>query len=402
MMLTRELSSSGPLQKYVVVVLLALMSSFFGPTGIAADARRAPFGHLGDGTPVEAVELSNSTGMKVRVMTLGAAIQSLFVPDRWGSSGDVVLGFDTAQEYFQDTHYFGATVGRFANRIAKGRFTLDGHVYVLTTNDHSNHLHGGKHGFDKVIWALDSARSGSPACAQFSYVSIDGEEGYPGTLHATATYCLDDRETLKLDYAATTDRPTIVNLSGHSYFNLSADVAGASAMDDLLQVHASRYTPVDAQLIPTGELRSVSGTPFDFRQPTVIGTRIRDGRDPQILYGRGYDHNFVLDGSGSMPRVAARIHDPRSGRVLEILTTAPGLQFYSGNFLDGTKAGKGNVLYRQGDALVFEPQLFPDAPNQPGFPSARLNPGSVYRNTIIYRFSIDKGRSAGMKTPSVH
>ena len=389
-MVSHTFPAINSVPKCVIAVLLGLISSFFGSTVIAADARRAPFGHLGDGTPVEAVELSNSTGMKVRVMTLGAAIQSLFVPDRRGRPGDVVLGFNTAQEYFQDTHYFGASVGRFANRISKGRFTLDGHHYVLATNDHSNHLHGGKRGFDKVIWTLDFARSGSPACAQFSYVSIDGEEGYPGTLHVTATYCLDGRETLKLDYAATTDRPTIVNISGHSYFNLSADVAGASAMDDQLQIHASRYTPVDAQLIPTGELRSVSGTPFDFRQPAVVGTRIRDGRDPQILYGRGYDHNFVLDGSGSMPRVAARIHDPQSGRVLEILTTAPGLQFYSGNFLDGTTAGKGNVLYRQGDALVFEPQLFPDAPNHPGFPSARLDPGNVYRNTIIYRFSIDK------------
>jgi aldose 1-epimerase len=380
--------SASAFAKYASV-LLGLISFFFGSSGVAADARRTPFGHLSDGTAVEAAELSNGAGMSVRIMTLGATIQSLFVPDRRGSAGDVVLGFDTAQEYFQGTGYFGATVGRFANRIAKGRFRLDGRDYVLAANDHSNHLHGGKRGFDKVIWTLDSVQSGSPACARFSYVSVDGEEGYPGTLSVTATYCLDERDTLKLDYAATTDKSTIVNISGHSYFNLHADRAGASAMDHLLQIYASRYTPVDAQLIPTGELRNVSGTPFDFRQPRVVGARVRDGGDPQILYGRGYDHNFVLDGSGGTPRVAVRVHDPKSGRVLEILTAAPGLQFYSGNFLDGTIVGKGKLLYRQGDALVFEPQLFPDSPNQPGFPSARLDPGNVYRNTVTYRFSID-------------
>jgi aldose 1-epimerase len=363
----------------------------------AADAKREPFGTLADGRQVEAVVLRNQAGIRVRIMALGAAVQSLLVPDRTGHAGDIVLGFDSPEEYVQNPSYFGATVGRFANRIAKGRFTLDGKAYTLATNNHGNHLHGGLKGFDKVLWTIDSVKSASPATAVFSYTSPEGEEGYPGTLHVTATYSLDDDATLRVEFKATTDKSTIVNISNHSYFNLSAET-GASVLNHLLLVNASKYTPVDAGLIPTGELRAVQGTPFDFRKPTPIGARVRDGHDQQIRYGRGYDHNFALDGALGEMRLAARIADPSSGRVMEIFSAAPGLQFYSGNFLDATIAGKGGRVYREGDALVLEPQLFPDAPNQPAFPSARLDPGKTYVNTMEYRFSTDKPtRPAGVK-----
>ncbi|HMH27781.1 MAG TPA: aldose epimerase family protein [Steroidobacteraceae bacterium] len=355
----------------------------------AAEAKREPFGALADGRQIESVILSNKAGIRVRIMTLGAAIQSLSVPDRSGQAGDIVLGFDSPQGYLQNPSYFGATVGRFANRIAKGRFTLDGKDYTLATNDHGNHLHGGLKGFDKVVWSIESFKSASPATAVFSYTSPDGEEGYPGTLHVTASYSLNDAATLRVEFKATTDKSTIVNISNHSYFNLSAET-GAPVLSHLLLVNASKYTPVDAGLIPTGELRAVAGTPFDFRKATAIGTRVRDGRDQQIRYGRGYDHNFALDGTVGELRLAARVADPSSGRIMEIFSKAPGLQFYSGNFLDATIAGKGGRLYREGDALVLEPQLFPDAPNQKSFPSARLDPGSTYVNTMEYRFSTDK------------
>jgi aldose 1-epimerase len=323
-------------------------------------------------------------------MTLGAAVQSLSVPDNRGNSGDIVLGYATAQEFLDKPQFFGATVGRFANRIAKGRFSLDGHAYSLAANDHGNSLHGGLRGFDKVVWRIDSVHGGPIATATFSYLSPAGEEGYPGNLHVLAIYTLNDHNEFGVQYRATTDAPTIVNISNHSYFNLAGESSGRSVMDQLLQINAAKFTPVDQLLIPTGELRSVAGTPFDFREPTAIGTRIRDGHELQILYGRGYDHNFVLNGTPGQLRTAVRFTDPQSGRVMEILTKAPGVQFYSGNFFDGTIVGKGGKVYRQGDAIVLEPQLFPDAPNHPDFPSARLDPGGSYENTIVYRFSVLK------------
>jgi aldose 1-epimerase len=381
----------------LAAALLGSAALLLNTGAAAADAKREPFGALADGRQVEAVVLRNQAGIRVKIMTLGAAIQSLSIPDRTGLAGDIVLGFDSPQEYVQNPSYFGATVGRFANRIAKGHFSLDGKTYNLATNDHGNHLHGGLKGFDKVLWSIDSAKSGSPATAVFSYTSPDGEEGYPGTLRVTASYSLDDAATLRLEFKATTDKSTIVNISNHSYFNLSAET-GASVLTHLLLVNASKYTPVDVGLIPTGELRAVRGTPFDFLKATAIGARVRDGHDQQIRYGRGYDHNFALDGAVGELRLAARIADPLSGRIMEIFTAAPGLQFYSGNFLDATIAGKGGRLYREGDALVLEPQLFPDAPNQKSFPSARLDPGSTYVNTMEYRFSTDKpARPAGVK-----
>jgi aldose 1-epimerase len=260
----------------------------------------------------------------------------------------------------------------------------------LATNDHGNSLHGGLRGFDKVVWRIDSVKSGATASATFSYSSPAGEEGYPGNLHVLAIYTLNESNELGVQYQATTDAPTIVNISNHSYFNLAGESSGRSVMDQLLQINAAKFTPVDQLLIPTGELSPVAGTPFDFREPTAIGARIRDGHDLQIRYGRGYDHNFVLSGSSGQLRTAVRFTDPQSGRVMEILTKAPAVQFYSGNFFDGTIVGKGGKVYRQGDAIVLEPQLFPDAPNHPDFPSARLDPGSTYDNTIVYRFSVLK------------
>lgn len=356
----------------------------------AAEAQREAFGKLSDGTAIEAVTLKNAGGVSARLMTLGAAVQSLSVPDSRGNSGDIVLGYATAQEFLDKPQFFGATVGRFANRIAKGRFSLDGHGYSLATNDHGNSLHGGARGFDKVVWRIDSIRSGSTASVTFSYSSPAGEEGYPGNLHVLAIYTLNDQNEFGVEYQATTDAATIVNISNHSYFNLAGEASGRSAMGQLLQINASKFTPVDQLLIPTGELRAVTGTPFDFLKPTAIGARIRDGKEPQIRYGRGYDHNFVLDGPSGRLRTAVRVTDPDSSRVMEILTKAPGVQFYSGNFFDGTIVGKGGKVYRQGDAIVLEPQLFPDAPNHPDFPSARLDPGGKYENTIVYRFSVLK------------
>ena len=355
----------------------------------AVEAKHVDFGTLQDGTRVAAAELSNSAGMSVRIIALGAAIQSLSVPDRRGVSEDVVLGHDSPREYVAKPQYFGATVGRYANRIARGKFTLDGREYTLETNDGPNHLHGGVHGLDKVLWKIDDVSSGPPARVVLSHVSPDGAGGYPGTLTITAAYTLNERNELAVEYRARTDRPTIVNITNHSFFNLAAkgDVLGHR-----LKLSADSYMPVDATLIPTGERRSVAGTPFDFRQPRTIGQSIRAGRDEQLRIGRGYDHNFVIAGEPSPQglRSAAWLEDPVSGRVLEVLTTAPGVQFYSGNFLDGTVVGKGGRIYRQGDALCLEPQLFPDTPNHPDFPSARLDPGREYVNMMVFRFSVSR------------
>ena len=376
--------------RMVLVTTLCLSAFAAIPDAGAAQARRATFGALTDGTRIDAVDLTSRSGIRVRIITLGARIQSLYAPDRTGKLGDIVLGFASPQQYFDDGNYFGATVGRFANRIGKGRFTLDGHTYQVAINDHGNSLHGGTRGFDKRVWKIDSTGSGREATVVMSYVSPDGEEGYPGTMHVTATYTLTDSGDLRIDYRATTDKPTIVNLSGHSYFNLASGPAHFSTMRDLLQINASRYTPVDDVLIPTGTIASVAGTPFDFLKATPIGLRIRDGNDTQLRYCHGYDMNFVLDGHPGVLRLAARVEDPRSGRVLEVDTTAPGVQFYSGNFLSGTFAGKHGIVYRQGDAVVLEPQDFPDAPNHSNFPSAVLEPGSTYHNVIVYRFSVHK------------
>lgn len=350
-------------------------------------AKRAEFGALADGTRVPAVELTNTRGVSVRIIALGAAIQSLRVPDRSGTAVDIVLGHSSAAEYLAKPQYFGATVGRYANRIAGGKFSLDGKQYTLETNDGRNHLHGGVRGFDKVVWKIESIAAGPVAKAVLTYVSPDGEGGYPGTLQVTATYSLNERNELLVEYRARTDKPTIVNITNHSYFNLAGEGGNSDVMGHHLTLFADHYTPVDETLIPSGGRHAVKNTPFDFRQPRAIGERIRDGSNPQLRIGRGYDHNYVVNGAPGTLRPAARLYDPKSGRVLELLATAPGVQFYSGNFLDATSIGKSGRIYRQGDGLCLEPQVFPDTPNRPQFPSARLDPGKEYLNAMMFRFA---------------
>jgi aldose 1-epimerase len=355
-----------------------------GATG-KSGVTRAPFGKLPDGTAIESFTLRNAHGIEVRAITYGAVIVSLRVPDRAGKFDDVVLGHDDLAGYLTKPSYFGAVVGRYGNRIAKGRFTLDGKTYTLATNNGPNHLHGGVKGFDKVVWKGEPASTPDGASVTFRYTSPDGEEGYPGTLSARVTYTLTDRDELSFEYAATTDKPTVVNLTQHSYFNLTGgktDILGHE-----LTIDADRFTPVDATLIPTGKLAPVSGTPFDFRKPTAIGARIGQD-DEQLRFGGGYDHNFVLNRTKEGLVHAARVVDPVSGRTLDIQTTEPGVQFYSGNFLDGTVTGKGGVVYKKRWALCLETQHFPDSPNQPTFPSTVLRPGQEYRTKTVLTFGV--------------
>jgi len=365
---------------------MALCTTLFIAGANAATATRASFGALSDGTKVEAVTLTNSAGMSAKIMSLGATLQSLIVPDKAGHKDDVVLGYDTAQEYLTRPNFFGASVGRYANRIAKGKFSLDGKTFTLATNDGPNSLHGGLKGFDKRVWKIDSVSNGPDAKVVLSYTSADGEEGFPGEMKVTATYSLNDQNELKLEYRASTSKPTVLNLTNHSYFNLSGNDA-RDVMGNMVTLHAERFTPVDATLIPTGERRAVAGSPFDFRTAHRVGDRIRDAKDQQIRFGRGYDHNFIVDGAAGSLRPAAVVADPVSGRTMEMSVTAPGIQFYTGNFMDGTFFGKNQRAYRQGDAICLEPGVFPDSPNHADFPSARLNPGQSYVNTMVYKFS---------------
>lgn len=354
----------------------------------AAEASRAQFGTLTDGRPVEAITLTNAKGTKARILSYGAILQSLTTLDRKGKSADVTLGYANMKGYLTAPNYFGATVGRYANRIKSGTFNIDGQSYKLALNNGPNALHGGVRGYDKRLWTVESVASGPSASVVLKYVSEDGEEGYPGQLTVTATYALNERNELRIDYVATTTKPTIVNITNHSFFNLAGEASQKSIYGHILTIPAETTTPVDQTLIPTGQFRPVAGTPFDFRKPAVIGTRIRDGRDDQIVFGQGYDENFVISRSlAATPQLMARVEDPGSGRVMDILSNQPGVQLYTGNFLDGTAIGKSSLAYRQGDGIALEPQVFPDTPNQPAFGSARLNPGQTYRNTIIYRFS---------------
>lgn len=355
----------------------------------AAEAARESAGKLADGTEIWAITLKGGNGVSARLLSYGATLQSLIAPDRQGRPADIVLGYDDLSAYVNHPNFFGVTVGRYANRIAGGRFTLDGKSYQLPKNDHGQSLHGGGQGFDKAVWKVDLIQSGPVAKAMFSHVSPDGDAGYPGRLDVKVTYSLDDKGDLGILFEASTDRPTIVNMTNHAIFNLGGEGNAAGAMDHLLTIPAEAYTPVDAALIPTGERRRVAGTPFDFRKPRRIAESLRDGQESQIVFGRGYDHNFALDkGVTATPELAARLMDPASGRVLEVLSTEPGLQFYTGNFLDGTLIGKQGNLYRMGDGIALEPQKFPDAPNHPDFVSARIDPGKPYRHSMIYRLTV--------------
>jgi aldose 1-epimerase len=343
------------------------------------------YGVTEDGHAIDVYTLANVAGMRVRILTLGCIIASLEVPDREGNFANVVLGLDSVSDYLQRSPHFGAIAGRFANRIARGRFAVDGTEYRLETNAGPNALHGGRHGFDKMIW--QAAAPGGEAL-RLRYLSPDGEAGYPGNLAVEVTYRLGEANDLRIDYVATTDKPTIINLTNHSYFNLAGEGSG-DVLDHVVSIEADHFTPTDATQIPTGEIRSVGGTPFDFTRPTSIGERIR-AADEQLLLARGYDHNWVLRAPvGDALRPAARAFEPRSGRVLDVLTDAPGLQFYTGNNLTGALVGPSGRAYRQSDGFCFETQQFPDAPNQPGFPSALLRPGEHFRSTTIFRFSVD-------------
>ena len=357
----------------------------------AAEARRETAGKLKDGTPVEAVTLSNSKGVSARILTYGATLQTLKGPDRRGRIADVTLGYDDLAAYVVRPNYYGVTVGRYANRIAGGKFTLDGKSYQLPLNDKTNSLHGGGQGFDKKVWRILSVTDGPKASVAMALTSPDGDSGYPGKLEVKVTYSLDDAGALTIAFDAATDKPTVVNMTNHALFNLAGTGSPTGAMGHLLTVPARAYTPVNAALIPTGELRAVEGSVFDFRRARVIGEGLRDGGELQIRFGLGYDHNFALDkGQTAAPQLAARLEDPVSGRVLEVLSTEPGIQFYTGNFLDGTNAGKSGQLYRMGDGIALEPQKFPDAPNQPGFVSARVDPGKPYRHVMVYRLSVTR------------
>jgi len=373
------------MQNAVVMTLLSALAgtllSAHSVSAAARGARAAVFGHVGKAT-VEIYTLSNAHGIEARIMTYGASIVSLKTPDRDGHLQNIVLGFDTLDPYLAGVPYYGATVGRYANRIAQARFTLDGATFNLVANDGPNSLHGGSRGFDKRVWKADATASRNSL--KLSYVSTAGEEGYPGQLTVHVTYRLLEDDSLSIEYEATTTAPTPVNLTNHAYFNLSGDPT-RSILEHKLTINADKFTPVDATLIPTGELRAVAGTPFDFRSEAVIGSRI-DADDAQLNVGHGYDHNWVLNAAhGNALRFAALLADPVSGRALEVRTTQPGLQFYSGNFMNGKQAGQGSVYgYRTG--LCLETQHFPDSPNQPTFPSTVLRPGETYAQKTVLNF----------------
>jgi aldose 1-epimerase len=367
----------------------SLNSSALPSTGTKGDKKMKPaiertnFGKTVDGTAVDLYTLTNANGMKAKIMTYGGIITELHVPDRGGKFGDVVLGFDNLEGYLAEHPYFGAIVGRYANRIAKAKFTLDGKEYTLATNNGPNSLHGGLKGFDKKVWKAEPRENPDEVALNLTYRSADMEEGYPGNLSVSVTYTLTNKNELRIDYRAATDKPTILNLSNHSYFNLAGPASGNVLNHELL-LAADEYTPVDDALIPTGEIASVRGTPLDFTDPKTIGSRI--GEIPAKI--GGYDHNLVLRSGGKKLELAVRAYEPKSGRVMEMLTTEPGVQFYTGNFLDGKLKGKGGVLYQKHQGFCLEAQHYPDSVNQPNFPSVILRPGETYKQSTVYKFSV--------------
>lgn len=374
---------------YALASLAALCAATMANDAMAVTVSRENAGKLPDGAVVEAVTLRAANGVSARILAYGATLQSLIAPDAKGRKADIALGYDDLDSYVNHPNYFGATIGRFANRIADGRFVLDGKTYQLPQNNNGQTLHGGGRGFDKVLWKVESVTAGPVAKLVLTHTSPDGDSGYPGTLKARVTYSLDEKGNLGILFEAESDKPTIVNMTNHALFNMAGEGSSGGAMDNRLTIPASAYTPVSATLIPTGELRKVAGGAFDFRKARRLNDGLRDGHDDQIVAGRGYDHNFALDkGVTPTPQLAARLVDPASGRTLEVLSTEPGLQFYSGNFLDGTLIGKHGHLYRMGDGIALEPQKFPDAPNHSNFISARVDPGRPYRHAMIYRLTI--------------
>jgi aldose 1-epimerase len=377
------------MKQYAMLVLpLAMLLAIFAFTGAhqrpGSKIRKEVFGTLPDGAIVHSYRLRNSSGMEARIIDYGGIVVSLRVPDRSGKPGDVVLGFDSLSDFVKDSPYFGALIGRYGNRIAKGRFAIDGTPYLLARNNGANHLHGGVKGFDKVVWEAKEAKGGDGPSLELRYLSRDGEEGYPGNLSVTVVYTVSEKNELIIRYRAATDKATVVNLTHHSYFNLAGS---GSILDHELMINADQFTPVDSGLIPTGELRAVRGTPMDFTTPMAIGARI--GReDDQLRKAGGYDHNFVLNKGAKSLTLAARVTEQTSGRTMEVLTTEPGLQFYSGNFLDGHHIGKKGARYQHRYGFCLETQHFPDSPNQPRFPSTLLMPGDTSTSTTIYRFGV--------------
>jgi aldose 1-epimerase len=346
-----------------------------------AHVDKAEFGKLPDGTAIESFTLYNSLGASAKVITYGATLTELHVPDKNGKMGDVVLGFDNLEGYLGQHPYFGGTIGRYGNRIAKGKFTLDGKEYDLFLNNGPNSLHGGQIGFNRRVWKAEELKEKDGAAVRFSYLSKDGEESYPGNLKVSVTYRLTNTNELKLQYSAETDKDTVLNITNHSYFNLSGTDTG-NILKYILYINADKYTPVDSTLIPTGELASVTGTPLDFLKPTAIGARIAELKEIG-----GYDHNYALNGKAGTLRVAAKVTDPESGREMEVLTTEPGVQFYSAIGLNGSIKGKGGVAYEKYGAICLETQHFPDSPNQHNFPSAELKPGEHFHSETIYKFT---------------
>jgi aldose 1-epimerase len=370
---------------FLIVLVSVVISGCKKNKEIKPMIEKSIFGKLPDGREVQQYTLTNKSGMKAQIINYGAIVTSLSVPDRSGKLEDVVLGYDSIQGYVNDKAYLGAIVGRYGNRIGKGKFKLDGKEYQVTINDGENHLHGGKFGFNKVLWdAKNVSDSAEPALA-LTYLSTDGEEGYPGTVSLTVKYTLTDKNELRVDYNGTTDKPTILNPTHHSYFNLSGN-PNNTILDNQLLLESDSITPVDKGLITTGKISSVANTPMDFRTPTAIGTRINDNYE-QLIFGKGYDHNWVLKNFDSKLRKVAELYEPKSGRLMVVSTDQPGIQFYSGNFLDGTIKGKSGVLYQQRTGLCLEAQCFPDSPNKPEFPTVVLRQNQVYKQITIYQFS---------------
>lgn len=372
------------MQKFITILLFVLVASFAHST--SAQVTKESFGKTPDGESVDIYTLKNRNGMEARITNYGAIVVSLTAPDRDGKFADVVLGFNDLDSYLKPNPFFGAIVGRYGNRIAKGRFKLNGVEYKLAVNNGENHLHGGNKGFDKVVWQGKSQRSTLGPAVAFTYVSKDGEEGYPGKLTVTVVYTLTNKNELRLDYTTTTDKDTVKNVTHHSYFNLAGEGSG-DILSHLVTLNANRFTPTDSGSIPTGQLKSVRGTPFDFLKATAIGERINQD-DEQLKFGQGYDHNWVVNGVGM--RRAASVYEPTTGRVMDVWSTEPGIQFYTGNFLDGTLTGKSGQIYQRRSGFCLETQHYPDSPNQPSFPTTTLKKGAVYKSTTIYRFSARK------------
>ncbi|MBI9017075.1 MAG: galactose mutarotase [Phycisphaerae bacterium] len=367
-----------------LLFVAALFVSFCGCQSGQKSITKDSFGSTGDGKKVDVYTLTNANGVQVEITNYGAIVVSLKVPDRNGEIADITLGYDKLEDYIKDTPYFGAIVGRYGNRIAKGKFTLDGKGYTLATNNDENHLHGGIKGYDKVVWEAEMVERCDSVGLKLSYLSKDGEEGYPGNVQITVTYLLNNDNELDIEYHATTDKATPFNPTHHSYFNLAGQGNG-DILNHQMMINADRFTPVDAGLIPTGQLKSVKGTPMDFTTPTAIGKRVNQN-DQQLVYGKGYDHNWVLNDWDGKMNSAAKVYEPTSGRVMEVLTTEPGIQFYCGNFLDGSNVGKGGKVYEHRFGFCLETQHFPDSPNQKDFPSTILKPGETYSHRTIYKF----------------